>query len=221
MYWVKLLRSSGIILTLKLSLILQLTVKTALISHSKPIFVCGAAHLSSFAAVSRAVTEAVGDGLAFEMKVEVVTGARRSFTDHRPDGETERVILFSPPHVRSLSLSQISNDGRIPWTIPERYHGVHFKCISTVPAAGISSHSAQVSVWWNTVGASNAPVRHATSPVHKIHKTYQHCLTSRCDVRLDGVWQLSGFTRSRWIKEQCVLHPERAWVQRAKHRLTK
>ncbi len=141
------MQSSGIILTLKLSLILQLTVKTALISHSKPIFVCGAAHLSSFAAVSRAVTEAVGDGLAFEMKVEVVTGARRSFTDHRPDGETERVILFSPPHVRSRSLSQISNDGRIPWTIPERYHGVHFKCISTVPAAGISSHSAQVSVW--------------------------------------------------------------------------
>lgn len=80
-------------------LILQLTVKTALISHSETIFVCGAAHLYSFAAVSTAVTEAVGDGLVFEMKAEVFTGARRSFRDHRPDGETERVIhRLSPPH---------------------------------------------------------------------------------------------------------------------------
>ncbi|KAL1264767.1 hypothetical protein QQF64_005122 [Cirrhinus molitorella] len=96
-------------LTLKLTSILQLTGKTALISHSKTIFVCGAAHLYSFEAVSRAVTEAVGDGLAFEMKAEVVTGARRSFRDHRPDGETERVIQsFSPPrgrNTRDLALS--------------------------------------------------------------------------------------------------------------------
>ncbi len=98
-------------LILKLTLILQLTVKTALISHSKNIFVCGAAHLYSFAAVSRMVTEAIGDGLAFEMKAEVVTGARRSFRDHRPDGETERVILFSPPHARSRSLSRSQTMG--------------------------------------------------------------------------------------------------------------
>lgn len=101
--WVKLVWFSGIMLTLKLTLILQLTVKTALISHSKTIFVWGEAHLYSFEAVTTAVTEAVGDGLAFKMKAEVVSGARRSFTDHRPDGETERLIqsraeLCSPPH---------------------------------------------------------------------------------------------------------------------------
>lgn len=112
--WVKSVWFSGIMLTLKLTLILQLTVKTALISHSKTIFVCEEAHLYSSEAVTTGVTEAVGDGLAFKMKAEAVSGAKRSFRDHSPDGETESE-LFSPPHGR------ITQDLK-PWADPIHTH---------------------------------------------------------------------------------------------------